>query len=228
MKKCLCISGQIRSWNLVKNNWFDNFLNINDVDVFFHFWHNSDNSYYVTNRGNGVVDVYGDVLNEHLLGRYGDYDISDILNSFKPKSFQIEHPLDPSVSNTNSMFHSIQRCNNLKNNYERDHNFKYDLVIRSRFDLLFTEPVIIQEINNNTLYVKNRPGGCGGLNDWFAYGDSYVMDLYSNIINHLDNYNLEGNCAEGVIGQIVSKNGLDVSYISDNFSIIRNNGNMVI
>lgn len=227
MRKCLCISGQIRSWNLVKSNWFKNFLDINDVDVFCHFWHNSDNSYYVTNRGNGVMDEYGDVPSEHLLGRYGDYDISDILNSFRPKSFQIEHPLDSSISNTNSMFHSIQRCNNIKNNYEKDHNFKYDLVIRSRFDLLFTDPVFIEEVNMNTLYVKNRPGGCGGLNDWFAYGDSYVMDLYSNIINSLDNYNLEGNCAEGVIGEVVANNGLSVSYLSDSFRIMRNNGHMV-
>lgn len=221
MKKCLCLSGQIRSWSLVKNNWLINFINLNpDIDVFCHFWHSFDNSEYVKNKGNGIIE------NQNL-GKYGDYDFNDVIGFFKPKSFQIENPLDINTSNTHSMFNSIQRCNNIKNEYEINHNIKYDIVIRSRFDLIFNRPFIINDVVENTLYVKNRPGGCGGLNDWLAYGNSDVMNSYSNIINSIDEFNLVGDCAEGVIGNFADKNKLNIYYIDNVFTIMRNDGQMV-
>jgi len=183
----------------------------------------------VTNRGNDVIDIHESNENKtHLLGKYGDYDFNDIINTFKPKAFKIEYPLDSKSSNTISMFTSIKRCNDIKKDYENSHNIKYDIVVRSRFDLIFNNPMIISDVYPNTLYVKHRPGGCGGLNDWFAYGDYNVMDLYGNIISSIDDLGLKSNCAEGVIGNYVNRNGIKVQYLIDSFSIMRNDGNPVI
>lgn len=222
MKIALCLSGQVRSWSLVKEKWFENFIDINpQMDVFCHFWHQFNGSEYVKNMGNGYIENYD------FLGKYGDYSIDDILKFFKPKGFKIEDPLGSEFTNTISMFHSIKKCNNIRIEYEMDHNIKYDVVVRSRIDLLFKEPTKIGDISKNTLYVKNRPGGCGGLNDWFAYGETNIINLYSDIIDSLERYGLSGNCPEGTIGNFTSQNQINVSLINNTFCLIRNDGSQV-
>src|SRR5690606_33833372 len=91
-----------------------------------------------------------------------------------------------------SMFYSIEKCNQLKQEYEKDNNFVYDFVVRIRTDLLFMSPFYIKKnIDTNKLYV---PYGYdySGLNDQVAYGGSPIMDQYSMVFSKIEQLLQEG------------------------------------
>ena len=87
------------------------------------------------------------------------------------------------------MFHSIFECNELKIKYETQNNFKYDYVIRMRFDTVFDENhKLSDEIEHcskdkNTLYVCDYWNKLPNqLEDilWIASSDN--MDIMCNFL----------------------------------------------
>ena len=129
--------------------------------------------------------------------------IDEILKIYQPIKYQIEEPkqfhtnilftknnLDNNI-NTNavfSMFYSIYKSNSLKKEYELENNFIYDLVVRLRFDLKFTNQLDIDGYKKNIEYkpkaIQDNPDS---YYDIFAYGSSDVMDYYSNIFFDIEN-----------------------------------------
>jgi len=110
------------------------------------------------------------------------------------------------------MFFKIYDCNELKKEYELLNNFKYDLVIRTRFDLEFgwvppslvTKPTskstdniieidkneIKDAINNDVLYLSKelcRRIVFGWVSDVFAFSNSEIMDTYSSTYLYFHN-----------------------------------------
>jgi hypothetical protein len=208
MKIALCLSGQIRSFDLVKESWKKFFLK-KDIDIFCHTYHKYDNSKY-TNFYN-----YDDP-NDY--GSFGESKLEDILDTFKPIYFSYEPP--HFHENSKSMFYSIYQSNYLKRSYENTRAFKYDVVIRSRYDLLFHSDPIIER--NEYLNIIHRPGGTGGINDWYAYGSSEIMDIYSNIFEEYQNEDcIKALGPEKLLGDHIKKNDIKNNIISKNFSLQR-------
>ena len=81
--------------------------------------------------------------------------------------------------------------NNLKIKYEKENNFRYDVVIRCRFDIdLISLNLDLSNLEPDKIYVDgeiNR-GQPGVPNDQFAIGNSYVMDYYANLYENLTKY----------------------------------------
>jgi hypothetical protein len=70
------------------------------------------------------------------------------------------------------MFYRMYKANILKKEYEFDNNFKYDFVIRSRFDVKVNSVMF----NKNYFYIVNTNNNfC----DLFFAGDSHIMDIIS-------------------------------------------------
>ena len=94
---------------------------------------------------------------------------------------------DPTV--IPSMFHGIYRANQLKVIWEIENAFKYDIVIRSRADIMYETMFGIKEFEacqqSNGVYFPAF-GNYGGLNDQFAFGNSFIMDLYSSTFPNID------------------------------------------
>lgn len=89
------------------------------------------------------------------------------------------------------MYSKIYKCNKLKSDYEKKHNFKYDLVFRGRLDYIFLDSLKFKEFNNKTLYlVKDRFASHTELetNDKFFGAPSELMDKVCNIYNELPRY----------------------------------------
>ena len=83
-----------------------------------------------------------------------------------------------------SMHYSIHQANELKKQYEEEHNIVFDWVIRMRTDSDFKYDIL----NMNSLVEElNIPEGedwaSDSINDQFAIGTSHAMDLYSNLYN---------------------------------------------
>jgi hypothetical protein len=76
-----------------------------------------------------------------------------------------------------SMFFSMITVNDLRKEYEKNNNIKYDVVIRMRYDSSIFR---MGDIENYDLTKLNIPFGTDneGINDQFAFGPSDLMDIY--------------------------------------------------
>lgn len=214
MKVAVCLSGQIRSFNYVRQSLKDHLIDPYNCDVFCHCWHKHDDSAYKNDFNDHDTTPYG---------KYTDYDITDVVNFLKPISFCFDYPTFS--ENTKSMLRSITRSNDLKKEYERVNNFKYDVVVRVRWDLLYSEKINLHNCAEKQVYLMDRPGGCGGINDWFAYGNSNTMDTYAKVYN--DNEGTERikqPCPEGILGAHLNANNINVNIIHKTFYIVRADG----
>jgi len=218
MKVALCLSGQIRSHELVKGSIKKHLLDLYNCDVFCHFWHKYDN------------EKYKNFYNPQCASDYGIFDdkkIKDVIDFYKPKSLKYSFPFFD--QNTKSMLYSICESNKLKSEYEKHNNVKYDLVIKCRYDMMFKGDLNIPKIQENLIYLLNRPGGCGGYGDWVVYGNTKIMDIYMNAYEIYKNTErILQPCPEGIYYEYLNNMGVAVNYIDRVFSVVREDGLEVI
>ena len=98
-----------------------------------------------------------------------------------------------------SRFYSEYQANKLKKIHEKKNKFKYDIVIHSRLDVIWFNPLELYEKKNtlfstywNSSINENNHGPFNrknhnqnyALHDWWFYGDSKVMDKFSLIFQN--------------------------------------------
>jgi hypothetical protein len=214
----LCLSGQPRSLSLATTSIKKHIVDFYNADVFCHAWH-----LYEQKK-------YKNYYNESDPSHYGQYSfdsIVDICENYQPKSLTLEHPCF--LENTKSMIYSMCKAIKAKSDYERSTTRVYDIVIRTRYDLKLYEDFTLPEIKNNTLYLKNRPGGCGGVNDWLTVGTSETIDKMGTMFDkYKDSKRITQPCPEGIFLEFFNSCGINVEVICNNFNIIRENGDLVI
>lgn len=219
MKIALCISGQPRYLDNGYQHIYKNLLSKHEMDIFIHTWWDDN-----------LIGKRFD-FSQHGRDRIGVWEsgtIQKIENFYKPKDILIEKPkifnIDTfknlneywktnfSESNSNnsiSMWYSILNSNKLKKDYESKNNFRYDLVIRCRFDILFdffyldldsidSDFIYVQsigQIRKNKIYKNSHllPSDLLNdkilyLNDQFAISNSENMDYYSEVYNNCEFY----------------------------------------
>ena len=103
---------------------------------------------------------------------------------FKPPSQILEK--QPKVIWSRNLFYKVYKCNELKREFEKQNNFKYDLVIRLRPDLSIGE-IISHKVDKNTLYFRYRNINLSyQIADQYFYADSETMDKVCDIYNHIE------------------------------------------
>lgn len=126
----------------------------------------------------------------------------------------------------------LKTCNNLKKQYEEENNFKYDIVIRMRPDVLLINNTSLEKSAEswdmkNYLYTTNHDNYYG-YNDRFYFSNSENMDFLSTRLDLLDYYmNLGGIFHyETFFKFCVKYIDLDVGHSNMQFALLRNNGSM--
>ena len=173
MRVALLLSGQFRNGKDLIHNLYKSIINQYQSDIFISYNYDTD------------TDTNLDILNQ----------------LYNPKGIQFDKYPMLSVhsnnvateTNPNSlvrMLYGINKANRLKSDYEVANGFKYDFVIRTRFDLEYSQPLELKNFNDITIPIgwDHR----GGYNDTFAYGSSEAMDYYASLINNLQTYLNEG------------------------------------
>jgi hypothetical protein len=119
--------------------------------------------------------------------------------------------------NACSMFYSIYQANELKSAFEKEHDFKYDWVIRSRFDTLLEESLDLTKFNHDVI---NVPDVCfdpiAGCADHFAYSNTHNMDIYANVYDNLGEYLVKPNlklCGEYILRHHLDNNNVPIRQI---------------
>ncbi len=203
MKVAVCISGQMRSFEKCYSNIYENIIKPNNADVFIHTWYDENNL-----RIEGV-----DPKRHNIYYEKGD-DVK-VIDLYKPKSYLIETPIyfrnpnikipekyieriktmrqnnikDESIHHSYSMFYSIFKCNQIKEEYSYKNNIYYDCVIKIRFDIRPTEPLLCLNYDMNYIYYAeiNQPDEL--ISDWINMGSTEIMNIYSSTFLHLEYLN---------------------------------------
>jgi len=221
MKIAVCLSGQFRTFDYC----YDSILNyFGDVDYFCHTWNYND---FKEKKPNSVLETRQEIVDET--------EIAKKLEILNPRGVQIQGN-DVIKENFlwSSLFYSQMAANNLKIQYEIDNNFRYDIVIKSRYDLIFklNSKFKVNQYANTSNYFKNHdlfvlhqeraPEGFYMINisDVIYYGSSTAMDIMANLYWYAkeknkqtskfeDNYNLIPGC---IISDYVSDHNLRFIY----------------
>lgn len=159
-KVAICWSGQLRTGLRAVPYLLKFFENIKNIDHFYHSW------------DDGQPQEDWDKLNKLL----------DPVESF------VETPWEHRGFCGN-MLHSIQQSNRLKRLHEIKEKFRYDIVIKCRFDLLVpihkrwtyfdvVDRSIYYSIGNNGLVLTDF--ATHGFSDLIYWGNSHAMDIISD------------------------------------------------
>jgi hypothetical protein len=189
MRTAICISGQFRTWDKIKDNILKNIINDN-ADVF-----------YVCDQEISIPNINYQIIQDPQI----IYDKSDI------ELFRSKKRPETSVENCLNMFYKIMKCNELKIHHENEHNFKYDIVVRLRTDTPFNSPLSFSMDKNMIVIPHNLD--YGGVCDQFAYGPSNLMDIFCQTFPNIKHYIDEG-CIfhpETILKYHCDKNHLNIS-----------------
>ena len=121
------------------------------------------------------------------------FEISDADNQIFPPVVAIHETDIP--ANAFKMFYNMYMSDQARQQYEQDHNFKYDLVIRTRADLGLYNELNLDNLdfsNNVIIMPTNDWHGNPRANDQFAIGKSDSMSIYGTVYTRLKEYNNRG------------------------------------
>jgi len=178
MKVALLLSGKIRDG--IKNYRFleKNLLSKYDVDIFINY------SYDDTDKENYTPKQIEKKFKPKLI-RYHPYDYDFVEYYEKFTKFPFSNDVRP--INFFKMLYGYKQANNLKNIWEEINGFKYDIVIKSRFDLKLIDTVDLKLVHDS-IFIPIGWDHLDGYNDLFAYGDSDSMDYYFNLHDNVLGY----------------------------------------
>ena len=201
MKIALCLSGQPRglpvSLELLKRG-----LDISTMDVFCHAWFDpaTVGQPYDSAQStqNGKVGVVHPQTQELILDGLKPVDcIFEAQREFPFARNFISGP-EADQEKMASIFYSIYTANMLKRRYELKNNFKYDLVIRARYDLYYaSKPDIMKYADIAKTHIvtaekfqglrmdPNFGQGWYTMTDIFAFSSSENMDIFCDTYPHM-------------------------------------------
>lgn len=218
MRVALCLSGQPR---LLERGYRELYVPLTskyNIDVFVHTWFSSDmvNTSYQGRRGTypcsehilqKIMDLYNPVTMMHESQKIFNTPVDAIYESCFPNSVY-------------SLFYSLMMSNKLKSFYEKENNFKYDAVIRSRFDIIFANPLAVDleelDLTKINLCIARHPTLNDVPNDQFAISNSANMDQYSDVYDNIEKYYSSG--FKHFVGEHLLRHHLHQSDLTINFT----------
>lgn len=165
MKTAICFSGELRTFRVAVPRILNYFKGYN-ADIFCHTWNTT-----------------GDTQHEQVDFEYLNNLIQNSEHTLQ--NIKVEKSINHSGPFGN-MLYSIQQANLLKRKYEIQNNFDYNLVIKTRYDMLMPpgKEFGTRQIDQRVLYYSlgNRglvhtDVGKHGLSDIIFWGDSPTMDI---------------------------------------------------
>lgn len=155
-RAAICLSGLVRTYRLTYQNLVDALLEPNrdwQVDFFISTWpvEHSNNS---MERARRIAWTQGAAppFPEDAI------DFNDLQARYRPVAMLVEAPIEfetPSwyvktpglhIQSILSMMHKIQSADRLRRQHEATHKFKYDVVVRHRFDTIIPMTIKFDEV----------------------------------------------------------------------------------
>lgn len=180
-KRCaVCFSGQPRTWKslvYVLKKYFSN--DGYEFDFFIH-------SYNYNTYKNETRKLITEVLDVDIVR-------NELSIAYSPKGIIVDHDSTEVDVAWHSLFKSMYNANQLKKEYENLHNFKYDLVIKTRLDMYFEREFFIEpKIDTFSVYTQfgdrmKAEFNKNNFNDTYIFGDSISMDILCDVYKYYQN-----------------------------------------
>ncbi len=230
MRTAICISGLPRTFKQALPSMKEHLIDPLNADVFISTWDCTD----TINKGS-------------TLSQKDDGSLEEFRKYYNALDFEAEehnkdtvHKVFPFPKESSKiwkisaipMFYKMYRANRLRKEWERTHNFKYDLVIRARSDMVYNngiEPKDIQESldNENILHLIIE----NGIWDQFAFSSGPAMDIYSDMfyniresITELEKLGTPRIAAELMLDCYLNKTSLILRHTNITYDFIRDFG----
>jgi hypothetical protein len=214
-KIAMCISGYLRTFKECYPSIKKNLIDDNDIDIFIHTYDKVGNS----SGWRSPIDLTEDIDIEFLesipnLKVLAVQKWDNIKYQFE--KFREQQWIVTNINVIGTIFYKIYMCNELRKQYERENNIKYDLIIRMRGDQVFERKINLTFPENKILinsypwgdedYVERFVGddcgqpGCRNeiewINDRFAVGTPENIDYLSDLYNHFEELITGEECVE--------------------------------
>lgn len=170
MKKAISFSGQSRFVREGLESLRVNLSNFEEYDIFIHTWESPrSKDVLLYNPKNCIIEPQRQV-------------VPSIVKEYSPEHFTHF-----------SMFYTMKESLRLKKEYEIANNFKYDLVIRTRFDVYLESKLNPTDYNlESGVFSPDVCGNPAVISDWFNFSNSDNMDVYSEIYDNIIEFYKQG------------------------------------
>lgn len=204
MRIAICLSGHVRSYQTTHPHFVEALINPNaghQIDIFLSTWSNID------------AIISGHNFRVRAIPPQVPINLDDILARYRPVKYHIDEAIDLShvrdfdIYKLNmrpgtipiaifSMFYKMGHADKLRQQYQEEHGFTYDAVVRTRFDLIYPRPFILTEFDLNFLHLPSMIEGvyrpvcewCGRAwrNDKFAIASAENMRRYALLHDYMN------------------------------------------
>lgn len=219
LRTALCISGMPRTFKETYESVQTNILAPHRPEVFVSTWKPTqvDPLWTDPHSPEELVELYKPIK----------FDI-ELFDEARRKSFetnQFRTRADwggDAVHRMIPMFYRIYICNLHKWFYEKENRFTYDVVIRSRSDLLFSTPLVIPPLEDGLVYMA-PPSSDAPVNDQFWLSNSKTADLISALYLSIPTLWHGGVKIHGetLLTNYLASLGLRAQYLDIQFTIAR-------
>jgi hypothetical protein len=203
MKVAICLSGFIRTWEYSKVSFIKNLLQDLDCDIFIHTY--KQNYYEYSSHKKDVIYTEDeikqmfdglnvksiviedrDVVKEQIESESKKYeDITNYKIRIKESSDEADNYVNLGIRIYDQL-RKINLCNQLRKDYQVKNNVKYDLIVKSRFDVLYIDKINWSLFTEENI-AYNGTDGCGGFpDDLVAIGKEKPMNAYMDRFLNLD------------------------------------------
>lgn len=219
MKTAILLSGQIRDAKDCFPSLKQFVIDAYDADVFIDTWVPESN----------VLDHRGQLIQNNLtsdevlslykprLAVFEDFDSSPFLKQLKEivienkTAYDGSHAWETKPENIFYMYYKVWRSFESMVYYEKINHFRYDRVIRARFDLAFESFPAISPIPD-TIYIPSGFDHRGGINDLLSLGNRETMEkvclLFRNLLQYANSG--IGFHPESILRRHLDLSGLDI------------------
>lgn len=181
MRIAVCMSGQLRNWELgvANQKWFWSTANAPNVEIdyFVHTWT------YSWDREGVSIPYTERIIQDDEYSRFlQEYNPKKIILDSKPQNYFRGN------DHWSALFYSFAQSINLKREYELENDFEYDVVVKTRPDVIFNPrfTFAVPKLWDGVIHASH--GGpmeneyyMFNITDIVFYGNSYTMDLLTNL-----------------------------------------------
>lgn len=223
MKIALCLSGQPRFLDEGYAHIYEHLLSKYSLDCFIHTWWSPDmggRNINTTGMANPQGRSY--IFPHNTLEKMSQYYSPKAFIHESQKSFNIIDGVcfqQPNkTSSVQSMWYSVKMANQLKSEYEKKNGFVYDIVIRSRTDVMIYKLVLDNLTESDCIYTDCVGAERDFPNDQLAVSTSHNMDYYASLYDNLISYRNEGFIefvGERLLRHHIEKINIKLRYTTD-------------
>ena len=151
MKIAILLVGHMRSWKFCKYSFINTFNSDNDIDIFVHTYDCILNFHPYIQNLYSIQNNFDKSKDQDIIDQLGVYIKNIVIENQDTVDEEIKRTNNLPINNdTYSQYRKNKLCNDIKSEHEKENNFEYDIVIKTRFDIMFSS-----DISDIIRYIKN-------------------------------------------------------------------------